>query len=93
MVNKMLIDKQKNDLIFFSVYGTFILIYICYLESPNVQVDAEGKKVRPAHTRCSTVILREIPSDTQLQEIKVIIAVTNFVRLPVQGMSIQKECN
>ena len=37
-----------------------------------MQVDAEGAKVRPAHTRCSTVILREIPADTQIQEIKVV---------------------
>ena len=43
-----------------------------FIESQNVQVDAEGAKVRPAHTRCSTVILREIPADTQIQEIKVV---------------------
>ena len=40
-------------------------------ESPNVQVDAEGLKVRPNHTRC-TVILREISENTQGHEIEVI---------------------
>ena len=44
------------------------------LESLNVQVDTEGKKVRPNHTRC-TVILREIPDNTPVQEIKVRIPI------------------
>lgn len=39
-------------------------------ESPNVQVDEDGIKVRPNHKRC-IVILREIPNDTPLEEIKV----------------------
>ncbi len=61
------------------IFITYILMYICYLESPNMQVDTEGKKVRPAHTRCSTVIIREKPIDTQSQEIKVNKSVTFFV--------------
>jgi hypothetical protein len=33
-------------------------------------VDPEGKKVRPNHTRC-TVILRDIPEGTAVEEIQV----------------------
>ena len=42
-------------------------------ESPNVQVDVEGLKVRPNHTRC-TVILREISENTRGHEVEVIKA-------------------
>ena len=38
-----------------------------------MQVDAEGLKVRPNHTRC-TVILREISENTQGHEVEVIIS-------------------
>ena len=38
-----------------------------------MQVDAEGLKVRPNHTRC-TVILREISENTQGHEVEVIKA-------------------
>ena len=39
-------------------------------ESPNVKVDDDGLKVKPNHTRC-TVILREIPDDTEKHEVEV----------------------
>lgn len=38
-------------------------------DSPNVQVDEEGLKVRPNHKRC-IVILREIPDNTPLDDVK-----------------------
>lgn len=44
--------------------------YYFLLESPNVQVDDEGLKVRPNHKRC-IVILREIPQTTPIEDIKV----------------------
>ena len=41
-----------------------------FTESPNVKVDDDGLKVKPNHTRC-TVILREIPDDTEKHEVEV----------------------
>ena len=46
------------------------LVTMVLRESPNVQVDNEGMKVRPNHTRC-TVILREIPDNTPAEEVRV----------------------
>jgi len=49
-------------------------------ESPNVQVDVDGVKVRPNHTRC-TVILREIPDNTPQDEIQNLFAGANCPRI------------
>ena len=54
----------------------FFKYFVC-LESQNVQVDVDGKKVRPNHTRC-TVILREMPENTPVEEIKV-----NYVKFNI----------
>jgi hypothetical protein len=53
---------------YFTIYYTFLL------ESPNVQVDDEGLKVRPNHKRC-IVILREIPQTTPIEDIKVCLVI------------------
>ncbi|KAK9886833.1 hypothetical protein WA026_018482 [Henosepilachna vigintioctopunctata] len=48
-------------------------------ESPNVQVDEEGLRVRPNHKRC-IVILREIPDNTPIEDIKNLFSGENCPR-------------
>nr|CAH7728709.1 unnamed protein product [Callosobruchus chinensis] len=49
-------------------------------ESPNVQVDEEGIKVRPNHKRC-IVILREIPDNTPIEDVKNLFSGENCPRM------------
>ena len=53
------------------MYNVQVIFDNILAESSNVQVDAEGLKVRPNHTRC-TVILREISENTRSHEVEVI---------------------
>lgn len=58
------------------------------LESPNVQVDDEGIKVRPNHKRC-IVILREIPQTTPIEDIKVwLLLITIIILIKLGNISI-----
>lgn len=53
------VKKLTNDL---------QLIVEVLRDSPNVEVDEAGEKVRPSHKRC-IVILREIPAETPIDEV------------------------
>ena len=68
---------QYNHITFDLVTFLFNIGFLYLLESPNVQVDAEGLKVRPNHSRC-TVILREIADDTKVEEVEVSVYSVEF---------------
>ena len=57
-----------------------IEIFSLITESPNVKVDDDGLKVKPNHTRC-TVILREIPDDTEKHEVEVRSSAPSFLNV------------
>lgn len=43
-----------------------MLVWFLFAASPLVQVDEDGKKVRPNHSRC-IIILREVPETTPVE--------------------------
>ena len=55
------------------------LLFSCLPESPNVQVDEKGERVRPLHKRC-VVILREIPEVTPV-EVRFILRLVDWFSL------------
>ena len=74
---KLVTQVLRGKSIRYSLGSPLFTTSVSIPDSPNVLVDPEGLKVKPNHTRC-TVILREIPDDTEKHEVEVSSSSSRF---------------